>query len=598
MNMTQLNLAVAAGFIKYLLIMANSSFTDGVLFPDILRPYFREIPNVLNSNQSYTEGTLFSIMQRHQYNTPCAILMLVIDKLEEFNNIPDLVPQPPTTMDSAVSQRISSFISSAQTLTPDELVIQSRNARNAMLLKGLSPEITEKFMSRYTSLKGQVYFEARKEILKITPQTLVSYRFLWSNLVHGTPPDPNLPEFGSNTVNIYTSYYIWIAYKTIYHPILEEAKAPTMMPPPGSEVGPPPPHLIPTLEETTQHVQAAITRMNQMNLQQLNRAMASGFLKMLTVMLNTSISLGTVHGYCMDIIPEVLKTNKPTEFDNFSKSVDVPSAIYFLVIDSIATPELLKVYTPPITKNANVTKVIDALFERLKIITPARVRVWEENSRNYFFELEKSRGGERYMDTVQVEGQGYSVLAPTDFNKAVPQIIVEVHTALSKITPDEFVSYPVWPAFASENLLVDNDDTGNTFLISMFIISYVAIYKTIFEQSQPPLRRPAGIIAWLEANRSSVPEDRIINLDAAITRIKDVFPDATTPELIQKEAGKLSVETPTTPIPAAIVAWLRSRLWHLQIYMRARNVAASTYVKRAFPAETATKVSEKELIML
>jgi len=375
-----------------------------------------------------------------------------------------------------------------------------------------------------------------------------------------------------------------------------------MLPPPGSEAGPfdirqP---LIPTAEETTQRVQSAITRMNQMNLQELNRAMASGFLKTMIAQLSGAISLGTVNGDCRNIIPEVLKTNKPTEFDNFSKSVHVPSAICYLAIDSMATPEHLKVFTPQpiITKDANVTKVIDALFERVKTITPERVRMWDENSRNFFFGLAESRGGERYIDVVQVEGQDYSVLAQTDFNKAIPQIIFEVYTALSKITPDELVSYPVWRTFASENILVDDEDTGKTLLISIFMIGYVAIYKTIFEKSQPPLRTPAGIIAWLEENRSSVPNDRIINLDAAIIRIKDVFPDVTTPDLIQKEAGKLSVKTPTTPIPAAIAAWLRSRLWHLQIYMRARNVAASTYVKRAFPAETATKVSETELIML
>jgi hypothetical protein len=374
-----------------------------------------------------------------------------------------------------------------------------------------------------------------------------------------------------------------------------------MLPPPGSEAGPfdirlP---LFPTAEETTQRVQSAITRINQMNLQELNRAMASGFLKMMIAQLSGAISLGTVHGDCRNIIPEVLKTNKPAEFDNFSKSVHVPSAIYFLVIDSMATPEHLKAFTPQpiITKDTNVTKVIDALFERVKTITPERVRMWDENSRNFFFGLAASRGGERFMDTAQVEGQDYSVPAPTEFNKAIPQIIFEVCTALSKITPDELVSYPVWRTFASENILVDNENTENTFLISMFMIGYVAIYKTIFEKSQPPLRTPAGIIAWLEANRGNVPNDRIINLDAAIIRIKDVFPDVTTPDLIQKEAGKLSVKTPTTPIPAAIAAWLRSRLWHLQIYMRARNVAASTYVKRAFPAETATKVSETELIM-
>jgi hypothetical protein len=108
------------------------------------------------------------------------------------------------------------------------------------------------------------------------------------------------------------------------------------------------------------------------------------------------------------------------------------------------------------------------------------------------------------------------------------------------------------------------------------------------------------MIAWLNANKNNIAVNLRTNVNAAINNIKQAYPAVTTNTLIQKEAGKLSVQTATTPIPAAMVSWLTAiiQLPSTPNAVKSKVTNASTYIKRAFPTQTTTTVATNELIML
>jgi hypothetical protein len=71
--------------------------------------------------------------------------------------------------------------------------------------------------------------------------------------------------------------------------------------------------------------------------------------------------------------------------------------------------------------------------------------------------------------------------------------------------------------------------------------------------------------------------------------------------MIQQEAGNLSVQTSTTPIPAAMVSWLTAQLPSTPNSLKAKVNNASTFIKRAFPSQTTValiQAAANEIIML
>ena len=126
--------------------------------------------------------------------------------------------------------------------------------------------------------------------------------------------------------------------------------------------------------------------METINLKQLNLEMASGLLKVLSGYLNDSSSVLRIQEACMGIIPKVLD-NALTDFTSFNGSVNIPSAVFYMTIDAIIPPDNLENLTPPTTNNNTITKVIIALFERLKTISPEKAQMGAENSRVFFVNL-------------------------------------------------------------------------------------------------------------------------------------------------------------------------------------------------------------------
>lgn len=87
-------------------------------------------------------------------------------------------------------------------------------------------------------------------------------------------------------------------------------------------------------------------------------------------------------------------------------------------------------------------------------------------------------------------------------------------------------------------------------------------------------------------------------MTAAVTNITQAYLTDTTSQMIQQEAGNLSVQTSTTPIPAAMVSWLAAQLPSTPNSLKGKVTNASTYIKRAFPSQTSTSAAANELIML
>jgi hypothetical protein len=204
MSLAQLNLAVSAAFLKYMIAMTNIGSQEIVI--PLLQTYFEQIPEYLKT-KTPTEFAAFS----NSIDPPFAILMFIIDKFAPPNN-PQTMLQP-TKIDSGVSQRLSSVFSTVKTITPAEVKIQADDALK-FLMSPRPPEIQQIVNQRLQSeLFAQITSEMHKELLKITPEQLVSYP-VWPAIVKNTP----YTSGEMNTVN----HLMFIGYKTIFKPIFDE----------------------------------------------------------------------------------------------------------------------------------------------------------------------------------------------------------------------------------------------------------------------------------------------------------------------------------------------------------------------------------------
>ena len=119
--------------------------------------------------------------------------------------------------------------------------------------------------------------------------------------------------------------------------------------------------------------------------------------------------------------------------------------------------------------------------------------------------------------------------------------------------------------------------------------------------TRPPSRIPAGMIAWLNANKNTLTNSQKTKVTAAVNFIKQVYPTLTTPQLVQQEVGKLSVQTSGTPIPAAMVSWLNAQLSSTPNNLKSKVTAASTYIKQVWSSQTTValvQAAANKLIML
>jgi hypothetical protein len=109
------------------------------------------------------------------------------------------------------------------------------------------------------------------------------------------------------------------------------------------------------------------------------------------------------------------------------------------------------------------------------------------------------------------------------------------------------------------------------------------------------------MIAWLNANKNTLTNSQKTKVTAAVNFIKQVYPTLTTPQLVQQEEGKLSVQTSGTPIPAAMVSWLNAQLSSTPNNLKSKVTAASTYIKQVWSSQTTValvQAAANKLIML
>ena len=71
--------------------------------------------------------------------------------------------------------------------------------------------------------------------------------------------------------------------------------------------------------------------------------------------------------------------------------------------------------------------------------------------------------------------------------------------------------------------------------------------------------------------------------------------------MVQQEAGKLSVQTSGTRIPAAMVSWLNAQLSSTPNNLKSKVTAASTYIRQVWSSQTTValiQAAANQLIML
>jgi hypothetical protein len=169
-----------------------------------------EIPDYIKMNTLPDEVTAFSSTIEINF----AILMLIIDKLAPIDD-PQTVPTP-TKIDSSVSQEIRILFSNLETISPYKMKALSEDAKKFMMsMPKLPQDIQVKFNERRDEIMPQVIYEARSELLKLTPQILVSYP-IWPTIVKET-----MFSVGEmNAINILA----FSAYASIFRPILEQVQ--------------------------------------------------------------------------------------------------------------------------------------------------------------------------------------------------------------------------------------------------------------------------------------------------------------------------------------------------------------------------------------
>jgi hypothetical protein len=108
------------------------------------------------------------------------------------------------------------------------------------------------------------------------------------------------------------------------------------------------------------------------------------------------------------------------------------------------------------------------------------------------------------------------------------------------------------------------------------------------------------MIAWINANKKFLTNPLKAKADAAVNFIKQAYPASTTNQMVQQEAGKLSVRIPGSSIPAAMVSWLNTQLNSTPQNLKSKVAAASTYIKQGWPSLTTSALvkAANQLIML
>jgi hypothetical protein len=329
--------------------------------------------------------------------------------------------------------------------------------------------------------------------------------------------------------------------------------------------------------DVAQNIQDALMKIKGMTLTQLNLAITSGLIKYMTGMSN----LGSQQAFTNIVntyypaIPNNLNTSTlPTEITAFSSSVDIPFAIFLLIIDKIGPIDNPQTVPTPTTIDPTISQKIRLLFSTLKTITPAEVKTQGEDSKPFFISMNQLPPdiGAKFGARIQ---------------EIIPQLLNEIHTEFTKFTPEVLVSYPVWPLIVKETLFSVGEMNPLNYLM---MIGMKIIFEPILQEiqnqgsstttgapftttrapstttgapftttrapstttwapatttrastttTQSPLPIPAGIVAWLNANANKVPSNMVRNLNNAVSYIRMVFPTQTTAPLVQVAANKL-----------------------------------------------------------
>ena len=177
---------------------------------------------------------------------------------------------------------------------------------------------------------------------------------------------------------------------------------------------------------------------------------------------------------------------------------------------------------------------------------------------------------------------------PSVASSTSPQSLFESSTSSTSTQPLSTSSTSTQPSFAS-SITTQSSSTSTR------------PSSTSSTSTRPPSRIPAGMIAWLNANRNTLTNSQKTKVTAAINFIKQVYPTLTTTQLVQQEVGKLSVQTSGTPIPAAMVSWLNAQLSSTPNNLKSKVRAASTYIKQVWSSQTTlalVQAAANKLIML
>ena len=174
-------------------------------------------------------------------------------------------------------------------------------------------------------------------------------------------------------------------------------------------------------------------------------------------------------------------------------------------------------------------------------------------------------------------------------------------TSSTSTQPSSTSSTSTQPSFASSTSSTSTQPSFASSITTQSSSTSTRPSSTSSTSTRPPSRIPAGMIAWLNANRNTLTNSQKTKVTAAINFIKQVYPTLTTTQLVQQEVGKLSVQTSGTPIPAAMVSWLNAQLSSTPNNLKSKVRAASTYIKQVWSSQTTlalVQAAANKLIML
>ena len=378
--------------------------------------------------------------------------------------------------------------------------------------------------------------------------------------------------------------------------------------------------------DSQRFVQDAINKMKTMDLQTLNRTMASGLRKFIFVMsgiMNAQMSsLGPIAMPDMNTIgPAIstaLQTGTPAEFSAFTGNVNINTAVFFVMLDT-ALPDYDSTKNPPInTENVSpvLISAIQKFFILLKTVSPEDVLRIGGN-------LSMENRVRSILDAnPQVRSQTLSIINHLFIIAAISVLGLQ----FTNIAPDEIMNYPVWNTLANDNIDPARISLSDgTILTALFVFASKLIEEFVVDDiisssaststttqpdpnnasvsttTQPPSRIPAGMIAWINANMDPLTKPLKTRARAAAQYIGLVYPTTTTAQMVEQEANKLSVKTSGSSIPAAMVSWLNAEIRSTPRNLKSKLMAASTYVRRAWPSQTTPaliQAAANEIIML